>query len=460
MGVSNTTGNKSYLLEDAPTSSGIKKYQNSVKSKLSSASSYLKKSHYYSYGSNTKAPGAINRVIKKINSLIDSLDDVCQKGQTHINNMDSYEHGKSVTLNYLNDYTNANIPSWANPFSPDFGTKTGLEVLGKCNKVVFHTGMMLVDLISMYGHDPSDIYKVLYDSNGNHYDASTMANIKEGETIYILYGSNNTSIFSEVNEKNIKADEIIINGLKKDYANVKTTRLGLVYGDYDGLTSPVGKENDTWGINERMGQYDGGASSGKVHLGNDLITVDGSTHKRNYQSAGKEIDSIADGVVLSSYTDQYGGNTVTIASYVGSNVLLTTYMHMQQPSSLKVGEIVKQGDKIGNVGETSPLRNNSVGNHLHIETQVITPNAEQQNVINNINSSNGDLTTDEVQKLINSGIKASTKSAERADLTFISSDGTEKKAVENGVMNKEYIKINNAPIEAIIGNYGIVDVKD
>lgn len=66
------------------------------------------------------------------------------------------------------------------------------------------------------------------------------------------------------------------------------------------------------------------------------------------------------GVVVRATYDSSWGNFIEIDHLTGIHTL---YAHMAQPSQLRPGDVVQQGDVIGFVGSTG----DSTGNHLHIE---------------------------------------------------------------------------------------------
>ena len=82
---------------------------------------------------------------------------------------------------------------------------------------------------------------------------------------------------------------------------------------------------------------------------------------------GTDIGSVADGVVKENTSKTTGwGNYVRITHKVGGKEVESLYAHMQEQSSLKVGDKVKAGDVVGKVGTTG----SSTGDHLHLEIRV------------------------------------------------------------------------------------------
>ncbi len=88
------------------------------------------------------------------------------------------------------------------------------------------------------------------------------------------------------------------------------------------------------------------------HRGNDLSAP-----------AGKIINSAFDGKVIASRVAKGYGNTIVVEGRDPDNgqKIWALYGHMQQPSTLKAGDPVMEGQLIGLVGNTGK----SQGNHLH-----------------------------------------------------------------------------------------------
>ena len=78
--------------------------------------------------------------------------------------------------------------------------------------------------------------------------------------------------------------------------------------------------------------------------------------------AGTAIQAPAEGEVVEVGTGKTGGNFVRIRHADGT---MTSYMHMQHPSTLKKGDRVTRASVIGTVGSTG----NSSGPHLHMEVK-------------------------------------------------------------------------------------------
>ena len=77
---------------------------------------------------------------------------------------------------------------------------------------------------------------------------------------------------------------------------------------------------------------------------------------------GTPIYSPLSGTVLKNYSNNIGGNQITIES---GDVILG-YAHLNKKSPLAEGTIVKQGDIIGEVGNTGM----STGAHLHFTVKI------------------------------------------------------------------------------------------
>ena len=92
----------------------------------------------------------------------------------------------------------------------------------------------------------------------------------------------------------------------------------------------------------------------KDHQGDDIAA-----------KKGTPIDSVADGTVVFSGKQMGYGNLVVIEHSTDSGPYLSYYGHQAQPSILKVGQNVQEGQKIGIVGNTGV----GTGTHLHLGIQ-------------------------------------------------------------------------------------------
>lgn len=156
--------------------------------------------------------------------------------------------------------------------------------------------------------------------------------------------------------------------------------------------SELPNNGDTEGTNGGVGNKDNGQEQkqgDKAVNSNDQQPVEGARVSSEYGGrsdpftgrpaghagmdlaapGGTPIKSLSDGKVVysdfSSGGDGYGGygNVVAVKD---SNGVTTVYGHLQNNSSYNVGDTVRTGDVIGNVGSTG----RSTGNHLHLETRV------------------------------------------------------------------------------------------
>ena len=82
---------------------------------------------------------------------------------------------------------------------------------------------------------------------------------------------------------------------------------------------------------------------------------------------GAEIVALGDGKVLKVSVQSGYGNMVDILDTSSQKV--HRFAHLQKPSALKVGQFVKSGDLIGNVGSTDGGTGVSTGPHLHFEVR-------------------------------------------------------------------------------------------
>jgi murein DD-endopeptidase MepM/ murein hydrolase activator NlpD len=180
----------------------------------------------------------------------------------------------------------------------------------------------------------------------NKIQCAGMDGMKEVTTEVISINNN------EVSEKVLKSETITPMQSKEIYVGTyKPTILEVAY-----MESPSrGSISSSFG-----------ARWGKVHKGIDIAANFGAT-----------INAALDGIVTySGWQDGYG-NVIKIDH--GDNVE-TTYAHCSA-ITVKKGEVVKQGEKIGEVGSTG----NSTGPHLHFE---IRENGEPKNPEKYINKKN------------------------------------------------------------------------
>ncbi|HPX46180.1 MAG TPA: peptidoglycan DD-metalloendopeptidase family protein [Bacteroidales bacterium] len=110
-------------------------------------------------------------------------------------------------------------------------------------------------------------------------------------------------------------------------------------------------------------------STGQFHGGVDIVhrTSNGSI-------SGGQIFATHDGIVTQSGTSTTAGNWIQITN----GNIRTTYMHMEEAPSLKVGDYVHESDPIGNVGNTG----RSTGPYLHYQIEILDPETGEWNKIN------------------------------------------------------------------------------
>lgn len=97
------------------------------------------------------------------------------------------------------------------------------------------------------------------------------------------------------------------------------------------------------------------------------ITNEAQSHHNGVdiaKSGTRPIFAVADGVVRRSYTSTSYGETVMVQHEINGDTWETVYAHMKKYSRrFKDGDKVKQGDVIGQMGNTG----DSTGQHLHFE---------------------------------------------------------------------------------------------
>ena len=133
---------------------------------------------------------------------------------------------------------------------------------------------------------------------------------------------------------------------------------GLEAGDKPNLIRPAeGDITSEFGVRDPLNTKNGKTTSTN-HGGIDIANEEGT-----------DITAAGDGVVLDkpkSETESPYGNYVIIDNDGKGWASYTLYAHLKEPSPLKVGDNVKQGDSVGKMGETG----NSTGPHLHFEVRI------------------------------------------------------------------------------------------
>lgn len=109
------------------------------------------------------------------------------------------------------------------------------------------------------------------------------------------------------------------------------------------ITSPYG---------ERINPLDG--TSSDFHNGIDVVPT------------SSNIIAIANGVVVTSEVQEYGGESVVIEHHLMGNLYRSCYHHLKENSrTVEVGDNVEQGQQVGIMGATG----NVTGTHLHFSLQ-------------------------------------------------------------------------------------------
>lgn len=86
------------------------------------------------------------------------------------------------------------------------------------------------------------------------------------------------------------------------------------------------------------------------------------------------IVAIADGTVVVSEVQESGGESVIIEHKLGGQVYRSGYHHMKENSrTVKVGDVVKQGQQIGIMGATGRV----TGPHLHFSLQKFNASSQK-----------------------------------------------------------------------------------
>lgn len=138
----------------------------------------------------------------------------------------------------------------------------------------------------------------------------------------------------------------------------------------------------------------GAPSSGYGPRGNPTGGGEYQMHKGTDWAVpgGTPIGAVADGVVAEVVPNNDGsgwGNYVRIDHEIGGEKVQSLYAHMQESSSLKVGDEVKAGDVVGPVGTTG----DSTGDHLHLEILINGEHVDPEKWLNENGADTGNVAT-------------------------------------------------------------------
>lgn len=198
----------------------------------------------------------------------------------------------------------------------------------------------------------------------------TNYNVKPG-VYQIRYGVKSTGTAS-TRQIEIVAYDYNIQYLTVDSKTEKETRSDAAYDEYDKAYTPVRNQSEATRyysesfvlpvrgrLTTEFGEsrYVNGSPTSYRHLGLDIAAP-----------AGTEVDAVNRGKVVMACSLKLTGNTVMIDHGEG---LFSVYHHLKS-YSVKAGEIVKRGQKIGEVGSTGF----STGPHLHFMISYHSVNLE------------------------------------------------------------------------------------
>lgn len=209
-----------------------------------------------------------------------------------------------------------------------------------------------------------------YDNAGVHYSNTDYRNIYTKITSNVISGP--SSISTKLSLYKL-SDYCTYYSLTENDAywwpiGSKEPTRGNIYGGTPistYISSPFGMR-----IHPKTGQY-------KKHTGVDIAGVD--TSSPVIATKNGTVISVKDGCTSTTCTCSSGGYGNNIKIDHGDGVV-SLYAHLSSVS-VKVGDVVEQGQKIGMVGTTGC----STGNHLHFEIQL---NGTQVNPMDYINAKN------------------------------------------------------------------------
>ncbi|EOP91554.1 hypothetical protein IGM_01968, partial [Bacillus cereus HuB4-4] len=108
-----------------------------------------------------------------------------------------------------------------------------------------------------------------------------------------------------------------------------------------------------------------GKRGGQMHYGQDIVA-----------SGSVPIVAAADGEVIRSYYSESYGNAIFISHNINGKNYTTVYAHLSS-RAVSAGQKVKQGQKIGIMGNTGQ----SEGQHLHFEIHIGEWNGQKSNAV-------------------------------------------------------------------------------
>lgn len=124
---------------------------------------------------------------------------------------------------------------------------------------------------------------------------------------------------------------------------------------------------------------------------------------RDFSKPQTAILAVKKGTVSSNYWNAYRGWVITINHGDGYTTL---YQHLASSSPCKVGTVVKAGQKIGVMGNSSDKKVLKVSVHLHFELRKNGTPINPEPYVNNIHEEVLDMTRDELEKIIDERVAA------------------------------------------------------
>lgn len=306
---------------------------------------------------------AVNVINKKISALQTALNNLLNKANYHIENITLFENGQEVTIE----------------------EKSSVSSVGQSGTTMtVKEGDTLWNLAISLGYDGSEWNKIFKNIDGSEITSAQAVRLSGGDQILFIGKSQTSSNVDYIkivpSLTPVAALEAIDMSDDVIYKDISSDVFGTIYGSYSSLANPFaksaplkrngeGKAVSGMYISGSMGYY----SDGRRHEGNDFNYVNG-------EDLGIDIYPAAEGIVVEVKADDGSkkglGNSVTILSKVinpdgTEGYMLTTYGHMQNTSTLQVGQVVTSDDVIGQVGKTG----NASGSHLHLTSETnLTPN--------------------------------------------------------------------------------------
>ena len=299
-----------------------------------------------------------NKIINNINILANNVNYFINKIEKHKDNIIKFERGEVVEITLQSQSE-----------TDDVAQEQKVHVLQR--------GESLSMVAAKYNMSWMDIYKANKDLIGNN-----PSSVVSGMKLVIpglMQTKGNDSETTKINSDKLPLQQIESLTKLRAYKDVMSTNWNISSDSIlkDNYGAPIKYDNEKGHMVDKNGSKIRMSSDfgwrilrgrANYHTGIDLVGVN---------EAGTDIQAIGPGIVIdvvnnksngSSSGGGYGNYVQVLHEQVDEdgnvNYVVSLYAHMQNgSSSLKVGDVVNEGDVVGRLGNSG----NSTGAHLHLE---------------------------------------------------------------------------------------------